>query len=88
MKHPTRHLSRPLRKVNRGSQALSRQASRAVKMVKDDPSFRRILAEVANRLMELAIRIVVISAVNQCLRSSGSPGEHAQVIPFRPKPIS
>jgi len=83
MKHPVRHVSRSLRKVCRGRRELSRQVSAAVKKMKDDPSFRRLITEITKHLIELAIRITVISAVHQCIR----PGR-AQVVPFRPKPMS
>jgi hypothetical protein len=83
MKHPERHVSRNLRKVCRGRRKLSRQVSLAVKKMKDDPSFRRLITEITKHLIELAIRITVISVVNECIR----PGR-AQVVPFRPKPMS
>jgi len=54
-----------------------------VKKMKDDPSFRRLITEITKHLIELAIRITVISVVNECIR----PGR-AQVVPFRPKPMS
>jgi hypothetical protein len=85
MKHPARHVSRNLRKVSRGRREFSRQVSVAVKKIKDDPSFQQLLREVAKRAVEIAIRILIISAANRCLRSGG---EQAHVIPFRPKPIS
>jgi hypothetical protein len=82
MKHPARHVSRSLRKVSRGRRELSRQVSLAVKKMKDDASFGMLIKEITNRLIELVIRITVISAVNQCIRSGR---EQAQVVPFRPK---
>ena len=85
MKHPARHVSRNLRKVSRGRRQVSRQVSAAVKKVKSDPSFQHLLRELAKRAVEIAIRIVLLSAWNRCIRSGG---EQARVIPFRPKPIS
>ena len=82
MKHPTRHVSRRVQQVSRGRRALSRQVAVLVKKLKDDPSFRMFFTEITNRAIELVIRIMVISVVNQCIR----PGrEQAQVVPFRPK---
>ena len=81
MKHPTRHISRRMRQVSRGRRALSRQVLEATKKLKDDPSFRKLVGEIARHLIELLIRITII----QCMR----PGrEQAQVVPFRPKPVS
>jgi hypothetical protein len=56
-----------------------------VEKMNNDPSFQKLLKELAKRAVEIAIRILLVSAWNRCLRSEG---EQAQVIPFRPKPIS
>jgi hypothetical protein len=85
MKHPTRYVSKRMQQVSLGRRALTRRAAVAVKMLKNDPSFRKLVTEISRYLVELAIRIAVISVVNQCMR----PGrEQAQVVPFRPKPVS
>ena len=83
MKHPNRYISSQMQQVIRGRRVLSRQAAVAVKMLKNDPSFRRLMTEIVRHLIELAIRITVISVLNQYLR----PGP-AQVVQFRPKPVS
>ena len=85
MKHPTRHVSRSVRKVSHGRRQASGQVSVALEKMRDDPSFQQLVRELAKRAVEIAIRILIISAANRCLRSGG---EQAQVIPFRPKPIS
>jgi hypothetical protein len=85
MKHPARHVSRSVRKVSHGRRQASRQVSVALEKIKNDPSFQQLLRELAKRAVEIAIRILIISAANRCLRSGG---EQAQVVPFRPKPIS
>jgi hypothetical protein len=83
MKNPTRYVSSRMRRVNRGRKTLSRQAAVAVKILRNDPSFRRLITEITRHLVELAIRITVISVLKQCIR----PGP-AQVVQFRPKPVS
>jgi hypothetical protein len=81
MKHPTHCVSRRLQKVSRGRRALSRKVEEATKKLRDDPSFRKLVGEITRQLIELLIRITII----QCMR----PGrELAQVVPFRPKPVS
>jgi hypothetical protein len=83
MKHPARHVSRNLRKVSRARRQVSRQVAAVVKKMKNDPSFQQLLRELAKRAVEIAIRIVLLSAWNGCIRSGGEP---ARVIPLRPKP--
>jgi hypothetical protein len=85
MKDPTRYVSGRVQKVSRGRRALSRQAAVAVKKLQNDPSFRKLITEITRYLIELAIRITVVSAVNQCIRPGG---EQARVVPFRPKRVS
>ena len=81
MKHPTRHVSRRVQQVSHGRRALSRQVAIVVNELKDDPSFRKLAGEITRHLIELLIRITII----QCM----SPGRvPAQLIPFRPKPVS
>ena len=81
MKHPTRYVSRRLQKVSRGRRALSRQVAVTVGKLQNDPAFRKLVGEITRHLIELLIRITII----QCM----SPGRvPAQVIPFRPKPVS
>ena len=82
MKHPAWHVSRSLRKVSRGRRELSRQVFLAVKKMKNDPALRRLINEITRYVIELVIRLTVISVVNQCIRSGR---EQAQVVPFRPK---
>ena len=86
MKHPTRHMSLRLRKVSRGRQALSREITCTVKKIKDDPSFRTLANEIARHLLEIVVRVVVLSAVNQWVRASLSSRQDARVLPIRPKP--
>ena len=87
MKHPARHVSRHLRRVRRGQQAFSRQVLHTAKKIREDPAFRKLLAELLRHLAELVARAVVLSAVNRCLRAGLSAREQARVIPIRPKPI-
>jgi hypothetical protein len=84
MKNSTRHISKRLRKVKRGREAVSREVSRAVRKLKQDATFRKLVAEVGKHLAELAIRVFVFSLLNQCVRSGAS--ERAQLIPIRRKP--
>jgi hypothetical protein len=85
MKHPTRYVSNRMQRVSRGRRALARQAAVAVNKLQTDPSYRKLINEVTRHLVELAIRLIVISAVNQCIR----PGrEQGRVVTLRPKPIS
>jgi len=86
MKHPTRHISERLRKVSRGRQALSREITCTVKRIKDDPSFRKLAAEIARHLVEIVVRVVVLSAVNQWVRASLPSRQETRVLPIRPKP--
>jgi hypothetical protein len=85
MKHPTRYVSRRVREVTRGRQALDRQASAAVRKIREDPKFQELLTELTRYLVELAIRIVIFSVVNRCLRPRRP---HSRVVSFRPKPVS
>ena len=85
MKHPVHHVSRNLRKVSRGRRELSRRVSAVVKRMECDPAFQHLLRELAKRAVEIVIRILIITATDRCLRSSG---EQARVIPLHPKPIS
>ena len=85
MKHPASHVSRSVRKVNRARGQVSRQLAAVVEKTKYDPSFQNLLKELAKRAAEIAIRILLVSAWNQCIRSGG---EQPRVIPLRPRPIS
>jgi DNA-binding transcriptional regulator/RsmH inhibitor MraZ len=87
MKHPARHVSRHLRRVRRGQQALSRQILHTAKRIGEDPAFRKLVTELLKHLAELVARAVVVSAVNRCLRAGLSAREQARVIPIRLKPI-
>ena len=86
MKHPTRHISERLRKVSRGRQALSREITCTVKRINDDPSFRKLAKEIARHLVEIVVRVVVLSAVNQWVRASLPSRQETRVLPIRPKP--
>jgi hypothetical protein len=85
MKHPARYISKRVRRVRRGRVALSREVSRTAKKLREDPSFRKLMAELAKHLAEFAIRIFVISVVNQCVRT-GVP--ERKVTPIRPRPAA
>ena len=85
MKHPTRYVSSRMQRVNRGRRALSRQAAVAVKTLTNDPSFRRLITEITRHLLELAIRVTVVAAMNQCMRPGRDQG---RVVTLRPRPIS
>jgi uncharacterized membrane protein YcjF (UPF0283 family) len=87
MKHPARHISRRLLKVQRGQRAFCRNVSHIAKRIREDPAFRKLLAELLKHVAEIAARAVVMLAVNRCLRAGLSAREHALVIPIRPKPI-
>jgi hypothetical protein len=82
MKHPTRHMRTSLYKVKRGRRAVGRHVSRISTKIQEDPSVRKVLAELAKHLLELAIRVVVFSVVNRCVRANVSTPERARVIPF------
>jgi hypothetical protein len=85
MKHATRYVANRMRRVNRGRRAVSRQAAVVVKKLQQEPAFRRLVTEITRHLIELAIRITVMSIVNQCIQ----PGrEQARVFTLRPRPIS
>lgn len=86
MQHPTRHISQRLRKVSRGRQALSREITRTVERIKDDPLFRKLATELARHLIEIVVRVVVVSTVNDCLRPRLPARDPTRVIPIRPKP--
>jgi hypothetical protein len=84
MKHPARYVSKRLRQVKRGRRALSREVSCAARKMKEDPLVRKVLTEVAHHFLGITLRILALSAVNQCVRIGGS----AQVISIRSKPIA
>jgi hypothetical protein len=86
MKHPTRHISGRLQKVSRGRQVLSREITRTVKRIKNDPLLQRLATELTKHLAEMVLRVVVLSAVNQCLRTRLPAREQTRVVPIRPKP--
>ena len=88
MKDPARHVSRHLRRVRRGQQAFPRQVLHTARRIREDPAFRKLLAELLRHLAELVARAVILSAVNRCLRAGLSAREHAQVIPIRLKPTA
>ena len=88
MKDPARHVSRHLRRVRRGQQTFSRQVLHTAKRIREDPAFRKLLAELLRHLAELVARAVVWSAVNRCLRAGLSAREQARVIPIRLKPTA
>ncbi len=61
MKHPAHHISKRLRRVRCGHQALSREITRTVKRIKDDPRFRKLAKELAGHLVEIVVRVVVFA---------------------------
>jgi hypothetical protein len=85
MRHPTRYVSQRVREVTRGRQALDRHVSATVRKIRDDPWIQELLAELTRYLVELAIRIVVVSAVNRCVRPRR---RYSRVVSLRPKPVS
>jgi hypothetical protein len=85
MKHPARYVSRRVQQVSRGRRALYRQVAAGIEKLREDPSFRRLVAEVSRYFIELVIRLTIVAAMKQCIQ----PGrERARVVTLRPKPVS
>jgi hypothetical protein len=86
--HPARHISRQVRRVSCGRRATYRQLAFVARRMKDDPLVRKVLTELLNHLVGIAVRVTLRSAVTGCIRGGGSALESSRVTPIRPKPVS